>query len=129
MNDDVPGLTVQWSTIYHPEWDDEPGVYVESGLVGWGQSRRLARADDAARGFKAYLGVRHFDAGRWNLPGEPAASFFLSLFLHGRTVSMHTYPSLGTAREALERFHAAILGRERTEQPVNCVSQRAQSDI
>ena len=108
MNNGVAGLTYQWSAIYHPEWDETPEAYVESGLVGWGNSRRLARIEDRARGMKAYLGVRHFDPGRWNLPGEPASSFFLSLFLRGRTVALRTYPTLVLARESLRQFHASL---------------------
>jgi hypothetical protein len=108
VGNDVPGLTYQWSTIYRPEWDTTPEEYVEHGLVGWSQSRRLARVTDPSRDFKGYLGVRHFDPGRWNLPGEPTATFFLSLFVHNRTVTLRTYPILAAARTELERFHASL---------------------
>lgn len=108
MKDDAPGLIYKWSAIYHPEWDATPEEYVAGGLVGWGSSRRLARVADPARAFKAYLGVQHFDPGRWNLPGEPSAKFFLSLFVRNRTVSLHTYPTLDAARAELARFHASL---------------------
>ena len=108
MNNGVPGLTYQWSTIYHPEWDATPEEYVERGLVGWSASRRLARVEDSPRAFKAYLGVQHFDPGRWNLPGKPTTRFFLSLFVRNRTVSLRTYPTLAAARAELDRFHAML---------------------
>ncbi|HLJ79881.1 MAG TPA: hypothetical protein VKT52_00255 [Ktedonobacterales bacterium] len=108
MNDDVPELIYQWSAIYRPEWDAIPEKYVECGLVGWGSSRRLARIADPARAFKAYFGVQHFDPGRWNLPGEPASKFFLSLFVRNRTVTLRTFPTLAAARAELERFHASL---------------------
>lgn len=101
-------LTITWSQIYHQEWDDAPGEYVESGVVGWGRSRRLARAEDPARRFKAYLGVQHFDPARYGLAGEAQPKFFVSLFASGRTVALRTYPTLRQAREALECFHAAL---------------------
>lgn len=110
VNNDVPGLTYEWSAIYHPEWDAAPEEYVECGLVGWSHSRRLARIEDPARAFKAYLGVQHFDPCRWNLPGEPATKFFLSLFVRQRTVALRTYPTLAEARAELVRFHASLSG-------------------
>lgn len=108
MAEGASALTFIWSPIYRPEWDDVPGEYVAHGVVGWGRSRRLARAEDAARRFKAYLGVQHFDPARYGLEGEAQAKFFVSLFVAGRTVTLRTYPTLREAREALERFHAAL---------------------
>lgn len=97
-----------WSPIYNPAWDESPDEYTEAGFVIWGRSRRLARAADPSVAFKAYLGVQHFDPARWMLPGEPTAKFFLSLFVAGRTISMRTFPTLGEARAALERFYASL---------------------
>lgn len=111
MSDDADSLTITWSPIYRPEWDDAPAEYVEHEVVGWGRSRRLARAEDAARRFKAYLGVQHFDPARYGLAGEPQATFFVSLFVNGRTVVLHTYPTLHEARDTLERVHSALRAR------------------
>jgi hypothetical protein len=82
---------------------------VEQGVVAWGRSRRLARAADARVAFKAYLGVQHDDPARWGRDGEARAVFFLSLFVAGRTVALHTYPTLPAARAALAAFHARLL--------------------
>lgn len=78
------------------------------GLVGWGRSRRLARAEDRAVAFKAYLGVQHDDPARWHGSGPARSVFFLSLFLANRTVTLRTYPTLGAALVELRRFHAAL---------------------
>ena len=101
-------LTIEWSVAYHPEWDDMPDAYVEHGVVASGRSRRLARAEHARCALKAYLGVQHYDPTRYGLAGEPQAKFFLSLFVHGRTVTLRTFPTLGAARAALAHFHASI---------------------
>ena len=95
------GLTVRWSPVYQPQWDETPQAYVDAGIVGVGRSRRLARAEDRQRGFKAYLGIQHWDPSRWNLPGEERAVFFLSLFHHNRTLALRTYPTIPTALAAL----------------------------
>ena len=108
MFHDAGVLTITWSPVYRPEWDDVPRAYIQSGAVGWGRSRRLARAEDPARLFKAYLGVQHFDPARYGLAGEAQAKFFVSLFVGGRTVALRTYPTLPAARAALEQFHAAL---------------------
>ena len=108
MSNGAGSLTIVWSPTYRPEWDDEPHEYVAYGVVGWGRSRRLARTEDAARRFKAYLGVQHFDPARYGLTGAAQAKFFVSLFVGGRTVGLLTYPTLRPAREALERFHTAL---------------------
>ena len=101
-------LAIVWSAIYRAEWDSTPEAYVENGVVRWGRSRRLGRAEDAARRFKAYLGVQHDDPARWRLAGEPRARFFVSLFVGQRTVALRTYPTMGEALAMLERFHAAL---------------------
>jgi hypothetical protein len=98
-----PGtLSIRWSAVYAPQWDDTPQAYVDAGVVGSGRSRRLAKAEDASRAFKAYLGVQHWDPTHWNLPGEERAVFFLSLFRHNRTLSLRTFPTLSAARDALD---------------------------
>lgn len=111
------GLRYTWAAWYSPAWDDDPGAYIEAGLVAWGRSRRLAKVvgDVGATGngaFKAYLGVQHYDPGRWGVAGEPRAVYFLSLFLARRTLSLHTYPTLAQARAALD----AAYNRLRTVQ-------------
>lgn len=102
-------LQIAWSGAYHAEWDDTPAAYVEQDVVGWGRSRRLARASDPAVAFKAYLGVQHDDPARWHVAGEPRAVFFLSLFVAGRTVSLRTFPTMGAALTELRAFHARLL--------------------
>lgn len=95
------GLFIRWSPIYTRAWDDTPQAYVDTGLVGVGRSRRLAKAEDTRRAFKAYLGVQHWDPSRWNLPGAARAVFFLSLFHHNRTLALRTYLTLSAALTAL----------------------------
>lgn len=102
------GLIIAWSAAYRQHWDLTPSAYQEHGVVGWGRSRRLARAHDASRAFKAYLGVQHSDPARWHLAGEPRAVFFLSLFLDGRTVTLRTFPTLPDALVALQDFHSRL---------------------
>lgn len=102
------GLTLRWSKDYQPAWDGTPASYVEHDIVGWGRSRRLARAQDPARAFHAYLGVQHYDPGRWHVVGEPRAVYFLSLFLAGRTIALRTFPTLGEALAELRAFHERL---------------------
>jgi hypothetical protein len=104
------GLRFQWAPIYHPEWDADPAAYVRAEIVAWGRSRRLARSADPARHFKAYLGVQHFDPARWGVAGPATAKFFVSFFVAGRTVALHTYPTLPLALAALHAFHAHLAG-------------------
>ena len=102
MRTDSPdGLTFRWSPAYQTEWDETPRAYVDAGVVGIGRSRRLAKAEDRQRAFKAYLGVQHWDPSRWNLPGEERAVFFLSLFRDNRTLALRTYPTIPAALAAL----------------------------
>lgn len=103
------GLTIDWSPAYRSEWDATPDAYVAHGVVAWGRSRRLAKARDAAADFKAYLGIQHFDPGRWHVPGEPRAVYFLSLFLRNQTLALRTYAHLADALAALEHFHTQLV--------------------
>jgi hypothetical protein len=105
---------IHWSPACHPEWDTTPEAYVKSGAVGWGRSRRLGKLVDDALHLKAYLGVQHEDPTRWGLAGEPRTRFFLSLFLHGRTVSLRTYPTMPDALIALTAYHNQLVA-SRTE--------------
>jgi hypothetical protein len=100
-------MEIHWAGWYEPAWDAQPERYVEAGVVGWGRSRRLAMARDDAQGVKAFIGIQHYDPGRWNVSGEPSARFFLSLFSHGRTLSLRTYPTVAGALTALTSFHDA----------------------
>lgn len=111
MADGSGTLSIVWSPVYRPEWDDAPEEYVASGIVCRGRSRRLARAEDPTRRFKAYLGVQHFDPARYGLAGEAQAKFFVSLFVAGRTISLRTFSTLHEAREALERFWSRLADR------------------
>ncbi len=108
---EIGGLEFTWSPIYQPQWDDQPEAYVQHGIVAWGMSRRLAKATDRQNAFKAYLGVQHFDPGHWHVSGEPRAAFFLSLFVHGRTIALRTFPICQDALAALYTFHATLLAK------------------
>jgi hypothetical protein len=101
-------MKIEWATYYRPDWDGQPERYIEEGVVRWGYSRRLAKASDNRLCLKAYIGVQHYDPSRWNLPGEPSAHFFLSLFTRGRIVSLRTYATIEAARSALASFHEAL---------------------
>jgi hypothetical protein len=103
-------MEIEWATWRHPEWDGRPERYIEEGVVKWGYSRRLAKAREDRLGLKAYIGVQHDVPSRWNLPGEPSARFFLSLFIHGRTVSLRMYPTIEARLSALASFHKALAG-------------------
>jgi hypothetical protein len=114
--DEMQSMEIKWAAWYHPEWDEQPQRYVDAGVVAWERSKRLAKASDARLELKAYIGVRHSDPSRWNLPGEPSARFFLSLFIRGRTVSLRTYPTIAAALSALQGFHEIIQAqRDRRE--------------
>ncbi len=105
------GPTLNWARWYQPEWDEAPAAYVDAGVVGWGRSRRLLRADDLRLRLRAYLGVQHSDPSQWGLPGEPRAVFFLSVRLGGRTLYLRTYPTVPAALEALRETHAQLAAR------------------
>jgi hypothetical protein len=109
---DAHGLEIIWSPHYHPQWDDKPEEYVRQGIVAWGRSRRLARVTDTQRGFKGYLGVQHNDPSRWHIEGVPTTRFFLSLFLHGRTVTLRTYATCQEEVAALHVFHASLVAQD-----------------
>ncbi len=108
-DDGTSGLVVSWSAAYDAEWDATPEAYLAHEVVRWGRSRRLARAADRARAFKAYVGVQHYDPARWHVVGEPRAVFFLSLFHHGRTVALRTFPTMPAALAELQGFHARLV--------------------
>jgi hypothetical protein len=101
-------MEIEWAAWHRPAWDERPQEYVEAGVLAWGKSRRLAKARDERLDLKAFIGVQHFDPGRWNLPGKPSTRFFLSLFIHGHTVSLRTYPTVTAALAALASFHDAL---------------------
>jgi hypothetical protein len=101
-------MEIEWAAWYRPAWDERPDQYVEAGVVAWGKSRRLAKARDERLDVKAFIGVQHFDPGRWNLPGEPSVRFFLSVFVHSRTVSLRTYPTIAAALAALASFQVTL---------------------
>lgn len=105
-------LMISWAAIYHPEWDETPGMYIEQELVSWGHSRRLARIEDRRAHFKAYLGVQHYDPARWHTAGQPSAKFFLSLFVGGRTITLRTFPTLRAAHAELERFYTELIAAD-----------------
>jgi hypothetical protein len=96
--------SVRWHREYRPQWDDEPGKYVEHGIVRWARSRRLGLF--TLGHIKAYLGVQHVDPSRagWAIVGEPEARFFLSLFVSGRVITLRTFPTMDAALNALSAF-------------------------
>jgi hypothetical protein len=104
-------MEIAWAPWYQPDWDEQPERYLEEGIVSWGRSRRLAKARDVRLGLKAYIGVQHYDPSRWNLPGEPSARYFLSLFVHGQTISLQTYPTIQAALAALAAFQDMLRAR------------------
>lgn len=106
------GLALRWSRVYQPKWDETPQAYLDAGVVAWGRSRRLLRADDARLNFKAYLGLQHSDPARWGLPGEPRATFFLSALLGKRTLFLRTYATVGLALAALRETHDWLVSRQ-----------------
>jgi len=104
-------MEIKWAAWYHPDWDEQPERYVEEGIVSWGHSRRLAKAQADRLGLKAYIGIQHYDPGRWNRSGEPSTRFFLSLFVQGQTVSLRTYPTIQAALAALAAFQDMLRAR------------------
>jgi hypothetical protein len=99
-------LSVAWSPAYQPEWDEAPQSYVDEGVVGWGRSRRLGMYVEEELALKAYVGVQHYDPARWGVAGEARARFFVSLFVSGRTIALHTYATMDEALGALDAFRA-----------------------
>ncbi len=97
-------MEIEWADWYRADWDEQPERYIEEGVLGWGRSRRLAKAHDDRLRLKSYIGVQHYDPGRWNAPGEPSTRFFLSLFVDGRTISLRTYPTVEAALATLTSF-------------------------
>jgi hypothetical protein len=95
---------VEWHRAYRPEWDANPDEYAEHEIVQWGKSRRLGMLRHGP--VKAYLGVQHVDPGRpgWAIVDEPTARFFISVFLHGRVVTLRTYSTMDEALEMLAAF-------------------------
>jgi hypothetical protein len=104
-------LSIEWSAIYHPEWDERPQAYFDAGLVAWNRSRRLAKVHDPAIGFTSYLGIQHFDPARWHLPGDATTKFFASFLVTGRSASLRTFASIGEAITAVREFHALLAYR------------------
>lgn len=105
---DAPGLTMRWSPHYQPAWDVAPDAYVEAGVVAPERTRRLLRADDPSLGMRAYIGVRHSDPTRYGLPGEPRASFFLSVLLGKRTLFLRMHSTIPAALDELRHTHEQL---------------------
>jgi len=101
-------MVIEWAGCYRSEWDEQPERYLQAGVVNCGRSRRLAKARDDHLHVKAYIGVQHDDPARWNLRGDPVTRFFLSLFIHGQTISLRTYPTIGATLAALASFQDAL---------------------
>ncbi len=103
--------SVRWSAHYEPHWDATPDAYAEAGIVPWGRSRRLMRADDTRLGMKAYLGLQHSDPSRWGLPGDARTRFFLSVLLGKRTLFLRTFDTADEALTALRETHNRLTGQ------------------
>lgn len=104
MERDDLRAAIKWHREYRPEWDDEPDNYLEQRVVPWGRSRRLGML--VLGPVKAYIGVQHIDPTKagWGFVDAPESRFFLSLFLHGRVVTLRTFPDMGAALDALHSF-------------------------
>lgn len=98
-------VSIAWSPVYEPDWNEAPERYLEAGEVRWGRSRRLARIVAPKCAFKSYFGVQAWEPARWNLPGDPEVKYFLSLFSSGRTLALRTYP---TGQDALAALATAL---------------------
>lgn len=109
-------MRLEWSAIYHPEWDASAEAYVHTGLVGWGRSRRLARATDATCGLRAYVGVQHSDPALWGMPGEPRTVFFLSVLIGRKTLFLRTYPTVAVALAVLHETHRGLCNEVAAQQ-------------
>jgi hypothetical protein len=106
-------LQAHWSDLYRSEWDDDPEQYLRVGLLNWGRSRRLARFDDRLHEFKAYIGIHHSDPSTWGATGPAHVRYFLSLFVSGQTVALHTYNTMAEAQTALTTFHKQLVNPAR----------------
>lgn len=99
---------MRWSAVYTSAWDMTPDAYVDAGLVGWGRTRRLLRADDRRLGMKAYIGVRHSDPAQWGGQSEPHATYFLSVLLGKRTLFLRSCPTIPAALDLLRATHGRL---------------------
>ena len=97
-------LAIEWSAAYSAAWDATPERYVEEDIVGWGRSRRLGRYANDALNLKAYLGIQHYDPGRWGVDGAATSKFFLSIFVDRKTISLRTFATMGEALDALTTY-------------------------
>ena len=102
---------IRWSPIHRPEWDSFPERYAQYGLVNWNKSRRLGRVEHRARGFKAYLGLQHFDNSTWG--GDDRSRFFVSLWRDGHCDLLQTHGTMERCLDHLWRFYESL----RSNQP------------
>jgi hypothetical protein len=95
---------IEWHREYRREWDADPNAYAEHDVVQWGKSRRLGLLRYGR--VKAYLGVQHVDPGKagWAIMEEPAARFFVSVFVSGRVLTLRTYPTMQQTLEMLASY-------------------------
>lgn len=99
---------IRWRPRYHREWDDDPWAYLRQGLLPLGRSRRLGVVRAGLGGFKAYLGVQHFDPAYWGRPGGAYCRFFLSLWAGGRLRELRTHETMKQALDRLWSFYQAV---------------------
>ena len=100
---------IRWHSRYLPAYDGDPWRYVHEGILLAGRSRRLGVLNDPARGFRAYLGVQHFDPGEWDYRGEAYCKFFLSLRLKNAGVELRTYPTMEQALGRLKALYTTLI--------------------
>ena len=104
---------IHWHSRHTPAWDDNPWAYVEHGILPPGRSRRLGVLSLDSVGFKAYLGVQHFDPGLWGYRGTAYCKFFLSLWTGKVCRELRTYPTMEQALERLRAFYTAAFPSQR----------------
>lgn len=101
-------LTITWAPAHRAEWDADAQRYVDAGSVAPGKSRRLARLADPQRAFKGYVGVQCADPRLFAIADDQVARFFVSVFAHGRTITLRTFPTIAEALTFARSVHARL---------------------
>jgi hypothetical protein len=101
-------LMITWAPAHHAEWDADARHYVDAGIVAPGKSRRLARLADPQRAFKGYVGVQCADPHLFAIADDQVARFFVSVFAHGRTITLRTFPTIAEALALAQTMHARL---------------------
>ncbi|MBI2887738.1 MAG: hypothetical protein HYY02_11080 [Chloroflexi bacterium] len=99
---------IRWHPRYRSAWNDDPWAYLRHGLLPPGRTRRLGVLRAGPGGFKAYVGVQHFDPGHWGRPEDGYCRFFLSLWAGGRLRELRTHETMRQALDRLWSFYQAV---------------------